>query len=93
MRASISCFILVLIAVSAQAVEAIPGVDSHYGVVKLADGSRLQSIITLPAALSRKMASRGQTAMQGASSQCRQITGRCSPRCSTSWYDEPRRRR
>ena len=48
MRVTACCFFLVFAAVSAQAVESIPGVDSHYRVVEVADGSRLQSIITLP---------------------------------------------
>ncbi len=50
MRAPIHCLVLVLVfvAVTAQATESIPGVTSHYRVVEVADGSRLQSIITLP---------------------------------------------
>lgn len=48
MRAPIHCLVLVLITVTAQAAESIPGVTSHYRVVEVADGSRLQSIIALP---------------------------------------------
>lgn len=48
MRAPIHCFVLLFIAITAQATESIPGVTSHYRVVEVADGSRLQSIITLP---------------------------------------------
>ena len=48
MRATI-CFLFFLsISAPAAAIESIPGVDSHYGVVEVSDGSRLQSIITLP---------------------------------------------
>ncbi len=51
MRVMICCLVLVLIAVSTQAAaaESIAGVASHYRVIEVADGSRLQSIITLPA--------------------------------------------
>ncbi len=43
-------FLLVcFVAATAQAAESIPGVDSHYRVVELDDGSRLPSIVTLPA--------------------------------------------
>lgn len=51
MRLSISRLFLLFIAIAtsvAQAEESIPGVTSHYRVVELADGSRLQAIITLP---------------------------------------------
>ncbi len=48
MRIGICNLFLVLIAFTAQASESIPGVASHYGVVQVDDGSRLQSIITLP---------------------------------------------
>ena len=48
MRIAACCLILMVSAVTAQAAESIPGVDSYYGVVEIADGSRLQSIITLP---------------------------------------------
>lgn len=41
-------FVVGLFAVSAQAAESIPGVASHYSVVELEDGSRLQSIIAVP---------------------------------------------
>ena len=47
MRALISCLVLCVVS-AAQAAESMPGVDSHYRVVELADGARLQSIITLP---------------------------------------------
>jgi hypothetical protein len=40
---------LVGAAVTAQAEESIPGVASHYGVVEVADGSRLTAIISRPA--------------------------------------------
>ncbi len=43
-----ACLSLALSAFAAQASESIPGVTSHYGVVDIDDGSRLQSIITLP---------------------------------------------
>ena len=46
MRAAV--LLAVLFAVSSQAAEAIPGVTSHYSVVELDDGSRLQSIIAVP---------------------------------------------
>lgn len=54
MRAPNYCLVLVLAvllalaAVIAQAAESIPGVASHYRAVEVADGSRLQSTITLP---------------------------------------------
>jgi len=48
MRLLASCFVLILIAATAQAREAMPGVTSHYEVVEVGDGSRLQAIITLP---------------------------------------------
>ena len=41
--------LLLLIAATAQPTEVIPGVASHYRVVGVDDGSRLQAIITLPA--------------------------------------------
>lgn len=47
MRAMLS-FLFVLFTVSLQAAESIPGVDSHYRVVELGDGARLQSIIAVP---------------------------------------------
>ena len=49
MRAPICYLILLFIAGAAQAAESMPGVDSHYRVVDVADGSRLQAIVTLPA--------------------------------------------
>jgi len=49
MRLFICCLVLVFHAVTAPAAESMPGIDSHYGVVEVSDGSRLQSIITLPA--------------------------------------------
>ena len=50
MHQSIVRFILLYIAVTVPAVaaESIPKVDSYYQVVQVADGSRLQTIITLP---------------------------------------------
>jgi len=51
----ISCLVLVaaaltaLAAFTARAEESIPGVDSHYRTVEMADGSRLTAIISLPA--------------------------------------------
>jgi pimeloyl-ACP methyl ester carboxylesterase len=50
MRRTFACLILFLVAGTAHATESIPGVDSHYRVVEVSDGSRLQSIITLPEA-------------------------------------------
>ena len=44
----IVCFFLCAFAMSATATESMPGVDSHYVTVEVADGSRLQAIITLP---------------------------------------------
>ncbi|MDX1516841.1 MAG: hypothetical protein R3288_08380, partial [Woeseiaceae bacterium] len=41
-------FVAVLFAVSLHAAESIPGVTSHYSVVELDDGSRLQAIIAVP---------------------------------------------
>lgn len=41
-------FAVVLFAASSQAAESIPGVTSHYSLVELEDGSRLQSIIAMP---------------------------------------------
>jgi len=41
-------FVLVLFAFTAQAAESIPGVNSHFLVVDVNDGSRLQASITLP---------------------------------------------
>ncbi len=49
MRAAISCIALLFLSFTAQSEESIANVDSHYGVVEVRDGSRLQSIITLPA--------------------------------------------
>jgi pimeloyl-ACP methyl ester carboxylesterase len=50
MHVPICRLVLVLIAVTAQTAvaESIAGVASHYRVLEVADGSRLQSIITLP---------------------------------------------
>lgn len=48
MRALVCCLVLAFTSFPAQAAESIPGVASHYRVVDVADGSRLQSIITLP---------------------------------------------
>jgi len=48
MRVALCCLILVFVAVSVRAEESIPGVTSHYRVVKVDDGSRLQAIVTLP---------------------------------------------
>jgi pimeloyl-ACP methyl ester carboxylesterase len=48
MRHFICCLVFVFPVATAQATESMPGVDSHYGEVKLHDGSRLQTIITLP---------------------------------------------
>lgn len=48
MRVLICHLVLVTVAFTAQATESIPGVTSHYGVVEVDDGSRLQSIIALP---------------------------------------------
>ncbi len=50
MRVSVQPFVLILVlcAFTAQASESIPGVTSHYGVVQVDGGARLQSIITLP---------------------------------------------
>ena len=48
MRLPICSLVLVSLAIAAQAAESIPGVESHYRVVEVADGSRLQSIISLP---------------------------------------------
>ena len=48
MRQIFFCFILLLIAFAAAANESIPGVSSHYRVVEVTDGSKLQSIISLP---------------------------------------------
>ena len=39
---------LVLFTTSSLAQQSVPGVDSHYGVVELDDGSRLRSIISVP---------------------------------------------
>lgn len=47
MRASLFC-VLAFIPFSLSATESIPGVTSHYGVVELDDGARLQSIIAVP---------------------------------------------
>ncbi|MGI9232057.1 MAG: alpha/beta fold hydrolase [Woeseiaceae bacterium] len=49
MRTSIYSLLIVFISITAHAGESIPGVTSHYRVVEVADGSRLQAIITLPA--------------------------------------------
>lgn len=48
MRIPLYSLVLGLIAVTAQAEESMPGVISHYRVVEVTDGSRLQSTITLP---------------------------------------------
>jgi pimeloyl-ACP methyl ester carboxylesterase len=48
MRRFICCLVLLFHAATVQAAESMPGIDSHYGVVEVSDGSRLQSIITLP---------------------------------------------
>ncbi len=48
MRVTACLFFLILVAFTAQASESMPGVSSHYGVIEVDDGSRLQSIITLP---------------------------------------------
>ncbi len=48
MRPIICSVLLLALAVGAQATESIPGVSSHYIEVEVSDGSRLQSIITLP---------------------------------------------
>ncbi|MDX1507005.1 MAG: hypothetical protein R3358_01915 [Woeseiaceae bacterium] len=48
MRQIICSLFLLVTAAAAPAAESIPGVDSHYFEVEVADGSRLQSIITLP---------------------------------------------
>ena len=44
----LSCAGLLLAALSSHAAESIPGVTSHYRVVEVSDGSRLQSIVALP---------------------------------------------
>ena len=48
MRPFICCLVFLLHAGVAGAAESMPGVDSHYRVVEISDGSRLQSMITLP---------------------------------------------
>ncbi|MDJ0712433.1 MAG: hypothetical protein QNJ14_18755 [Woeseiaceae bacterium] len=48
MRRITCSFILLFCAFGAWATESIPGVSSHYVEVEVADGSRLQSIISLP---------------------------------------------
>ena len=48
MRQALIFLILALATPIADAAESIPGVTSHYRVVEVADGSRLQSIVSLP---------------------------------------------
>ena len=48
MRLTILSCVLLALSATAQASESIPGVSSHYVEVEVADGARLQSIITAP---------------------------------------------
>lgn len=48
MRPIVCTFITLVFSLGAQATESIPGVSSHYIELHIADGSRLQSIISLP---------------------------------------------
>lgn len=48
MRTLVRCCLLLFVTAAVHAAEAMPGVTSHYRVVELDDGTRLQAIITIP---------------------------------------------